>query len=1737
MGSQFSSGQFRNVKDFVNLDLVRVKSLIFRFEKTVDRNFEEVTFMTKKQFQWTLKLSDRQTYVLFRRFDPDGFGRIPMIDVFGALALASSDNPGEKITFCFGLMDLDKDEHISAVDLTMLIRCCTRGFSRLKKIYYPPMKTINRLVEEAFELDTNTLNENGDISLSDLRAYILANDNSRTYLANLGTEIAIVDTDKLVGQRAEVAAKLAELENKLRILMMQQDSMKEDEDLYKAERGGMSQFVQLTADQLVQFNAEKNRHADDNFEDEMEAMRANRDNDAIDGVMTEAQRLRRLKRRAEAPEAAKEVNKVTDAAVFVTGCKPSQGKAVGHDHALEMSMGYKWDILEPQSTDKLLKVDVDLLEDLFEAGGITLTDAEAMMCIDSIPKNQLGRHRMHDILKWYANYRTNPPNLHPQLWLSMSQQIRERVDSAQKALHDLSLTMVRQYDTMKEVRRVLDRAHPKQITADGDAALLFSEARGSARMAAWQRQQQLGTPTVLSLSGSFGPPEDGGAETEPEIKEGEDEMVAKMKAARQKMEAEMNKWKGCFQFDYISKPEGSTSERRVMIDQQKKLAILLEEIECIDVMEYFTSKLGPNVDPDDTCKSGIWFVIDVGENASDGEARALLMATKNFFASIPHDFRHDLYDSVFGELVVVESSISSVGDDEEDVGGNTSDRDDDEEEEGEEEEEEEEEEDPNAPGNSPDAVDEGATNIDGDMNKENKPVGVDEAPSGQRRVVFIALTRKIDSLRKYEDLLPPGSLITRAVRHAQVKVETKKDLNTLYEESLPFENYEERLFGPQEDELGEDGMNPIRFAKLCKERLKACQDTIASVDKMNLDQMKNFLTVRGLYTGGTVADIKERVIRNLQRQCDIMGFGEMSSFGADICQRIFEKYDKDCDGAFSLWELNEWLLDLGTQTVIDQKDYQNLMEELELGTDENGLVGLDGITHYYERYGRLGEDMKSLGIGGLHDLMHGQFVSEIEFEGPALQSFMNLFDDHSAAFPFLKEMIGYFVVMKDCIYEGDYSGSGDIPYLKGYTWLQEVLHTPGWLAKMVHTLAEGIADGDEGIMRSVKNNALDHFGTYASFDSKFSQIFSAKPKSKSKPGNDDSDSKKKAKEDPTIDELLQDIFPVLENSEGAQAKIQEAMKRAERIRVYLSGNALLTRTEKEKAREELHQAELDTETNIKHLDTCINSSTAHLSAFYDAMRLFSSGIASIGGGTKESFFRVCLKGLDFSKFLPRALGEPSLLRFRREDRVNRAQERKKAALSAMERERARRNMTDAQREQQKRERQERAQAKRDEEEKTLFNESYIGLTQAREENKGESTLRKMIDSWKKLAMMRDQRYPGTIKSAVTSNNYAAVLMEFRHVDSSFEAEANKWCTSAVTCVRSALADFTGSFDIEMMKGSEASESFMAKNKRVVSYILIMQNFVTILRENTALSALRANMDIREAIWRLHFRLSKKELALLNNERKVEGMICLPYGDVKGEMATSVEEVKLHMEEMRLEDEAAARAAGVFNDKESTATETDDESQDVTEKTGAAALDPEYLALMARRERAKKEKERRKQREREKLLRNEAIRSRNKLYAMIKSDEITQFFSDRAENPALAEEELPWLKATEEELDGQMADGNGSVVSAITHPQLPGDASIDANSAEGYDYGFPPQAGGLHPSAASLESMSQISNVSDFGANKQSMLMDEVSMLGSITEENGMMPPGHDELTLGEDSTTSPKKNKGIFGWLFRSRAS
>lgn len=164
MGSSYSTGPFpKEFRNLVNLDLVVVRGKIYRYERSVDKNYDDTLYISKKQLQWTLQLSERQTYALFQRFNSFDRGKIPALELWGALVLCSSAEPREKVAFLFGLVDYNKDNCLSRIDVEILIQSVTRGLSKFKQIAYPQMKTVSRVTRGLFALETSEFNEHGDI--------------------------------------------------------------------------------------------------------------------------------------------------------------------------------------------------------------------------------------------------------------------------------------------------------------------------------------------------------------------------------------------------------------------------------------------------------------------------------------------------------------------------------------------------------------------------------------------------------------------------------------------------------------------------------------------------------------------------------------------------------------------------------------------------------------------------------------------------------------------------------------------------------------------------------------------------------------------------------------------------------------------------------------------------------------------------------------------------------------------------------------------------------------------------------------------------------------------------------------------------------------------------------------------------------------------------------------------------------------------------------------------------------------------------------------------------------------------------------------------------------------------------------------------------------------------------------------------------------------------------------------
>ena len=251
MGNQFSAGAWRKeISSLVDAPIVQLRAKIFHLDRLIDPAYEEKAFLTKKQVQLVFKLSDRKTFDVFNIFDPRKTGRIARVELFGALALAASDTPSEKVGLGFLVADEDKDEYLSPSDLKMLIVCATRGISAMKNLDCPPEKSINKIMNFIFKSESITLNEKGYVSVTDLKAFCQTNDLCRTYFADLGTQIEAADPGKLIDQRKKLQIDLVRVETSLRNLQNKISSVNEDHSFYSKERGGDSLLLKFSAEDI-----------------------------------------------------------------------------------------------------------------------------------------------------------------------------------------------------------------------------------------------------------------------------------------------------------------------------------------------------------------------------------------------------------------------------------------------------------------------------------------------------------------------------------------------------------------------------------------------------------------------------------------------------------------------------------------------------------------------------------------------------------------------------------------------------------------------------------------------------------------------------------------------------------------------------------------------------------------------------------------------------------------------------------------------------------------------------------------------------------------------------------------------------------------------------------------------------------------------------------------------------------------------------------------------------------------------------------------------------------------------------------------------------------------------------------------------------------------------------------------------------------------------------------------------
>lgn len=353
------------------------------------------------------------------------------------------------------------------------------------------------------------------------------------------------------------------------------------------------------------------------------------------------------------------------------------------------------------------------------------------------------------------------------------------------------------------------------------------------------------------------------------------------------------------------------------------------------------------------------------------------------------------------------------------------------------------------------------------------------------RVVLVALLNERDLWREFEAALPQDVLVSRAVRSADLSVCVRASLHELYAESLEYANYATRLYGPQEDELGEEGMNPLRFAKLRRQSKRAVEDRLERAAAAPLEAMRAELEEAGYSGRGTLAEVRERYRSVLSSQLERVGFGELSLFGKKVCMELFRTFSSVGD-ALSFHDMNRLLSSLHLPTIYDAQDFRALNKQHGFQVDSRGNLTQGGFIAYFEAVGHLSRSVETLRMGSCDDLVRGLVFGRVELQDGCISSLYSVCEQQTYAQMTIKKVLLLLSNIRDVNATLAFENVSDL--LKPFVGDTEFLKSPGWLARAIHDLQEVLADGDKGVIPTMRRETLEVFKKYESFESSFDEL-------------------------------------------------------------------------------------------------------------------------------------------------------------------------------------------------------------------------------------------------------------------------------------------------------------------------------------------------------------------------------------------------------------------------------------------------------------------------------------------------------------------------------------------------------------------------------------------------------------------------------------------------------------------------
>jgi hypothetical protein len=149
------------------------------------------------------------------------------------------------------------------------------------------------------------------------------------------------------------------------------------------------------------------------------------------------------------------------------------------------------------------------------------------------------------------------------------------------------------------------------------------------------------------------------------------------------------------------------------------------------------------------------------------------------------------------------------------------------------------------------------------------------------------------------------------------------------------------LYGPQEDDLHKESVNPICFTKTRRQLLVETEADMVKLPLLSLSDLKKQLTARGLSDSGDRAVLSNRYLRLRERDLKAVSKGgELSLFANEHIHKMFSKIKKssaistlvnqargDEGSSVILWEMNRLLMDTHAGgTIHDNIEYRRFIQ-------------------------------------------------------------------------------------------------------------------------------------------------------------------------------------------------------------------------------------------------------------------------------------------------------------------------------------------------------------------------------------------------------------------------------------------------------------------------------------------------------------------------------------------------------------------------------------------------------------------------------------------------------------------------------------------------------------------------------------------------------------------------------------------------------------------------------------------